>query len=82
MNINNLTEKQVVMLDVLWSLKTEEDVKNWQETLDAEDYLMSITLQKLLLIEITDELTEASDSFIDSDVADLYDDLMSRIMKR
>jgi hypothetical protein len=58
-NINNLTGRQVEMLDIMWSLEHYEDIEAWQATLDLEEREMSETLMRLILLELVDETINA-----------------------
>lgn len=49
--IENLTQDQVDMLDVMWSLDSEEDYLNWYELLDTEDQVQADLLMRLIIIE-------------------------------
>lgn len=70
--IDNLTPEMVSMLDTMWALNTEEDYKNWTQTLSKEDVKMASNLQKLLLIEM-----------LESDVVNENDtDLARNILKK
>lgn len=54
-NISNLTDRQVEMLDIMWSLEHYEDIEEWQATLDIEEREMSETLMRLIILELVDE---------------------------
>jgi len=49
--IENLTQGQVEMLDVMWGLNSEEDYLNWYELLDQEDQAQADLLTRLIIIE-------------------------------
>lgn len=51
----NLTERQVELLDHMWSLEDIEDVQAWQETLSNEEKEMSEVLLRLILLELIEE---------------------------
>lgn len=53
--ITGLTKKQVMMLDILWSLQTPEEIILWVSTLDDEDQTMALALLKLLHAEMIDQ---------------------------
>jgi hypothetical protein len=59
--INNLTQKQINMLNTMWSCDTALDIMNWQSRLNESDYKMSISLQDLLIAEYCDQLVLESD---------------------
>jgi len=54
--ITNLTQDQVDMLDHMWSLETLEQYQDWYNDLEAEDKDMADSLQRLLLLEVADQL--------------------------
>jgi hypothetical protein len=64
--INNLTEHQRELLDILWSLKELEDVVEFKATLSDADQLEVDTLIRLVILEsidnsdLTDDLTLAN----------------------
>ena len=56
--IDGLNDKQVQMLDKLWTCDTTDDVLEWMNTLSKEDFFMAVTLQEMILDEmITTNLT-------------------------
>lgn len=54
--ITNLTQDQVDMLDHMWNLETLEQYQDWYNDLEAEDQHMADSLQRLLLLEVADQL--------------------------
>lgn len=54
--IHGLTQEQVDMLDVMWSMQTWEEIQEWQQTLTADQLRTSLTLSYLLVLEAADEL--------------------------
>lgn len=50
--INGLNDKQVQMLDKLWTCDTTDEVLEWLNTLNKEDFLMAVTLQEMILDEM------------------------------
>ena len=50
--IDGLNDKQVQMLDKLWTCDTTDDVLEWMNTLSKEDFFMAVTLQEMLLDEM------------------------------
>lgn len=56
--IENLSPRQVEMLEIMWGLEDYEDVEAWQATLDPEERKMSETLMKMILLEMVDNLLE------------------------
>lgn len=62
--IENLTQDQVDMLDIMWTLDTIEDYFEWYNTLNVNEQKQADTLQRMLVISeidnlITEDLTEA-----------------------
>lgn len=53
-NIENLTDEQIEMLDIIWSLKTMDAVQDWFSELSEDDRQMAITLITLLKVELID----------------------------
>ena len=69
MNIENLTEAQVEMCDIMWSFDTAEEYLAWYELLDSEDKRQADVLQRLIIQESMEEmLTEIASQY--SDVRD------------
>lgn len=54
-NITGLTEEQVEMLEVMWSLDSTEEYFTWYESLSHQDQQIAETLQRLIIIESIDE---------------------------
>jgi len=50
--INGLNDKQVQMLDKLWTCDTTDEVLEWLNTLNKEDFQMAVTLQEMILDEM------------------------------
>jgi hypothetical protein len=63
MDFYNLTQRQSELLDELWAFQTRDELELWRETLNNDDYLMSITLQNMIIYE-----------FIDLNLGDYVDD--------
>ena len=53
--IDNLTEEQVEMLDIMWSFEMLDELEEWQSTLNVRRRRMSEQLMSLVLIESLDE---------------------------
>ena len=49
--INNLTQAQCEMLDIIWSCETHDEFLSWYETLDDQDQAQAITLMNILAQE-------------------------------
>ena len=50
--IHGLNDKQVKMLDKLWTCDTTDEVLEWLNTLNKEDFQMAVTLQEMILDEM------------------------------
>ena len=50
--IAGLNDKQVQMLDKLWTCDTTDEVLEWLNTLNKEDFQMAVTLQEMILDEM------------------------------
>jgi len=57
-SINGLTDKQVAMLDIMWSLNSQEEFNDWVSSLEDEDCKLAEQLYWLLLIEIAESDTD------------------------
>lgn len=65
-SLSNLTDEQVEMLDILWSMTELSEIEEWQSTLSPEDKEMSESLIQLIILEsmdnlITSDLTDAQE---------------------
>ena len=58
MRIDGLTQEQCDMLDIMWNLDTCEELYNFFQTLDEDEYRMALTLQEMLIQEAEEEQTE------------------------
>lgn len=56
--IDNLTPYQVEMLDMMWSLETEEEYFTWYNLLDVEDQRLADTLQTMVILASADEIVD------------------------
>ena len=54
--IDNLTEEQVEMLDIMWSFEMLDELEEWQSTLSSRERRMSEQLMRLVLIESLDQV--------------------------
>jgi len=50
--IHGLNDKQVKMLDKLWTCDTTDEVLEWLNTLNKSDFQMAVTLQEMILDEM------------------------------
>lgn len=62
--IENLSQDQVDMLDIMWSLDTTEDYFDWYNTLNVTEQKQADTLQRMIVLSeidnlITEDLTES-----------------------
>lgn len=57
-SINGLTDKQVAMLDIMWSLNSQEEFNDWVSGLEDEECKLAEQLYWLLLIEIAESDTD------------------------
>ena len=61
--INGLTEYQVEMLDIMWSIDGEAEFHEWYNNLDREDQITADNLMRLVIMELHEEdlgdITEA-----------------------
>ncbi len=64
--IDNLTEEQVEMLDIMWSLDSMDDYFQWYESLDTYNQKQADLLQRMVILAeldslITDNLQDAKE---------------------
>ena len=64
--INGLTERQVELLDIMWSIDDPEDYENWKSTLTESTMNMVDTLEQMVLYATLDEELEESQDFTDA----------------
>lgn len=69
MVITGLTERELTMLNTMWSLETYDDLIEWQSSLSDADFRLSVSLQQLLLFQALDEIIEDSDVMLDDAMA-------------
>lgn len=72
--INGLSKEQVEMLDVMWSLETEEDYMNWYQCLDDYDQNMADILMRMII------LAEVDNQFVVDDCKEA-NEVLKRFMK-
>ena len=58
MNITGLTEHQVELLDIMWSIQEFTELEEWMDTLSRADKLEAENLQRLVILEAFEELLE------------------------
>jgi hypothetical protein len=51
MQINGLTERQVELLDTMWSIEEFTELEEWMATLSKEDKAQAELLQRLVILE-------------------------------
>ena len=56
--IDGLNDKQVKMLDKLWSMDTTDEVLKWMNTLSDEDFKMAVVLQEMVLEAMMEQPVE------------------------
>lgn len=66
LTINGLTYEQVEMLDMMWSLDTEEDFLEWYGSLSSKDMHQCDLLQRLILMESFDTVMEQENDYSDA----------------
>lgn len=54
--IDGLTRRQVKMLDVMWSLETEDDYFEWYENLTKPMQRQADILQRMILLAVADDM--------------------------
>lgn len=64
--IDNLTEEQVEMLDIMWSLDSMDDYFQWYKSLDTYNQKQADLLQRMVILAeldslITDNLQDAKE---------------------
>ena len=53
--IENLTQYQVELLDIMWAIDDESEFFAWYHNLDREDQVMADDLMRLLVMEMREE---------------------------
>jgi hypothetical protein len=66
LTINGLTYEQVEMLDMMWSLDTEEEFLEWYGSLSSKDMHQCDLLQRLILMESFDTVMEQENDYSDA----------------
>lgn len=56
--IDGLNSKQVKMLDKLWTLDTTDEVLEWLQSLDDDDFKMAVTLQEMIIDTMMEQPAE------------------------
>jgi len=56
MQINGLTERQVELLDTMWTIEEFTELEEWMATLSRADRMEAENLQRLVVLETFEEL--------------------------
>lgn len=56
--IENLTQYQVDLLDIMWAIDDESEFFEWYHNLDREDQVLADDLMRLLVMEMREEELE------------------------
>ena len=64
-SIDGLSAKQVEMLDILWSMDSSEEVKEFIAGLDEEEQIEYLVLSEMLVISIIDSVVNKLDEMPD-----------------
>ena len=63
MKLDNLTTRQIELLDLMWSISSLNQLNEWIDSLSLEDAEMAVTLSTMLIYENVDEILESSQDF-------------------
>ena len=58
MRLEGLTERQVELLDTMWSIEEFTELEAWMATLTRAEQLEAENLQRLVILETFEELLE------------------------
>jgi hypothetical protein len=58
MRLDGLTERQVELLDTMWSIEEFNELEAWMATLTRAEQLEAENLQRLVILETLEELLE------------------------
>jgi hypothetical protein len=58
MRLEGLTERQVELLDTMWSIEEFTELEAWMATLTRAEQLEAENLQRLVILETLEELLE------------------------
>lgn len=61
--IENLSRRQKKLLDIMWSIETQEELVEWVKTLNRRDAKDVIVLIDLVKIELIEEIIEDERDF-------------------
>lgn len=56
--IEGLTPNQIDLLDIMWNIESPDDLYEWMNTLEDDDFKEVVTLKELLLSHCFDEIDE------------------------
>ena len=65
MQIDGLTERQVELLDIMWSIEEYSELEAWMQTLSRADRFEAENLQRLVVLETFEDLL-AKDGYPDA----------------
>jgi hypothetical protein len=58
MRIEGLTERQVELLDIMWSIEEYTELEEWMETLGSQERVEAEALQRLVVLETFEEFLD------------------------
>ena len=58
MKLDGLTEHQVELLDIMWSIEEFDELEAWMGTLTRAERMEAENLQRLLILETFEEMLE------------------------
>lgn len=56
MRIENLTSRQIELLNALWGLDSQEEVEQFQATLSKEELAQSESLIRMMMLALIDDM--------------------------
>lgn len=74
--IDGLTAKEVIFLDKIWSLDSQDEVADWLETLNPNDTLIAKKLIDVLYYEIID--SGIQDEYQCTDARDILNKIFNK----
>ena len=66
--ISGLTEQQLKMLTYMWSINSEEELTEWQYTLDNDALRESFLLRHLVTLAVLDQDIDQLTQFPDAEI--------------
>lgn len=64
--IDGLTNRQYYLLEKMWSLDTEENLREWQESLEIEDQFVVESLVTVVLLEHLDRILNMDEECLEA----------------